>query len=234
VSREPRGAAESEAEADLTFVFADLAGFTALTEVHGDEHAADVATDFRDEVRRLLPLHMCEEVQPIGDALMMLAAEARRAVELGVCIVEEIGARHGFPVIRVGMHTGPVVRRGNDWFGSTINVAARVSAAAVGGEVLLTDATRAAAGTLEGIHLHERGRREFKNVRDPVLLFAAARGRSDSASGLPMDPICRMAVDPAHCAGYLRYAGAEYHFCSLACANAFSAAPDRYAGQGQT
>lgn len=210
-------------------MFADLAGFTALTEFHGDEHAADIATGFRAEVRALLPEHAAEEVQCIGDALLIRAADPSRAVELGLCIAHDVGARHAFPVIRVGMHTGPVARRDDDWFGTTINVAARVSAAAAGGEVLLTEATRAGVGSLGGVELRERGRHEFKNVSEPVLLFAAARAGSVSATGLPLDPVCRMAVDPARCAGSLRHEGADYHFCSLDCVQAFAATPERYA-----
>ena len=54
-----------------TFVFADLAGYTALTEAHGDEHAADAAAEFCGAVRVLLPEHNTEEVKAIGDARLL-------------------------------------------------------------------------------------------------------------------------------------------------------------------
>jgi hypothetical protein len=75
---------------------------------------------------------------------MLRTADAAAAIRLGLCIVHDVGARHGFPLVRVGMHTGPAVERGGDWFGATVNLAARVSAAAGGGEALLTEATKAA------------------------------------------------------------------------------------------
>ncbi len=90
-----------------TFLFADLAGFTALTEVHGDAEAADLAAGFFDDARALLAQHGAEEVKTLGDALMIRCDEARDAIALGVRIVREVGARHGFPSVRVGLHTGP-------------------------------------------------------------------------------------------------------------------------------
>jgi adenylate cyclase len=94
--------------------------------------------------------------------------------------------------------------------------------------VLLTDVTREAAGSLEGVDFRERGRRELKNVSEPVVIYAAQTLAGRSAENLPIDPVCRMAVDPQRAAGRLTHEGVEYHFCSLRCAQAFAAAPDRY------
>jgi hypothetical protein len=127
-----------------TFLFADLSGFTALTEAHGDEQAVDLVDGFCVAVRQLLAAHHAHEVKTIGDALTR-TGDTAAAIRLGLCIVHDVGARHGFPLVRVGMHTGPAVERGGDWFGATVNLAARVSAAAAGGEALLTAATRDAA-----------------------------------------------------------------------------------------
>jgi adenylate cyclase len=127
---------------------------------------------------------------------MLYAHTPARAVELGLRIIEDVGSRHYFPVVRVGMHPGAAVERAGDWFGAAVNLAARVSAAAGGSEVLLTSSTRDAAGTLAGVELHPRGRRAFKNVAEHVELFAAVRTGAQTEAGLPIDPVCRMAVDP--------------------------------------
>jgi adenylate cyclase len=158
-----------------TFLFADLSGFTALTEAHGDEQAADLVGGFCVAVRRLLAAHQAQEVKTIGDALMLRTGDAAAAIRLGLCIVHDVGAQHGFPLVRVGMHTGPAVERQGDWFGATVNLAARVSGAASGGEALLTAATRTAAGELEEVELRERGRWAFRNVSAPVQVYAAVR-----------------------------------------------------------
>lgn len=214
--------------AEQTFLFADLAGFTALTEAHGDEQAADLAGDFCRAVRRLLPEHRALEVKTIGDAVMIRVGDAAAAIRLGLRIVHDVGRQHGFPVVRVGMHSGPAVERDGDWFGATVNLAARVSAAASGGDVLLTGATKAAAGDVESVELRERGRQALRNVAEPVMLYAAAQQTRRDGAGLPIDPVCRMAVDRAHSAGRLTHEGVEYRFCSLQCAGAFAQSPDRY------
>jgi class 3 adenylate cyclase/YHS domain-containing protein len=223
-----------------TFLFADLSGFTALTEAHGDREAADLAAGFFDQIRALLGDHGAEEVKTLGDAIMIRCDAVPDALGLALRIVHDVGSRHGFPSVRVGMHTGPAVERNGDWFGATVNLAARISAAAAGGEILLSGATAAAAGAPGGgavsplapheqVVLHPRGRRELRNLAEPVELFEASCEASRSTEGLPIDPVCRMAVDPEHAAGALVHRGVEYRFCSLGCAAAFAAAPDRYA-----
>ena len=224
-----------------TFLFADLAGFTALTEAHGDTDAADLAGEFFADVRSLLARHGAEEIKTIGDAVMIRCERADSAIALALAVVAEVSRRPGLPSVRVGINTGPAVEREGDWFGAAVNVAARISAAATGGQVLLSRATAEAAGAygqerasleLPGhaeVRLVERGRRELRNVSEPVTLYEASCQGSRSAEGLAMDPVCRMSVDRAHAAGVLRHAGVEYHFCSLACAERFAAAPEVYA-----
>lgn len=127
------------------------------------------------------------------------------------------------------MSTGPATERGGDWFGSTVNLAARVAGEASGGEVLLTEATKSAAAPREQFSFHERGRVELRNVSEPVLIFAALRRGIVSTQELPTDPVCQMVVDPESAAGSLRYKGVVYSFCSLSCAARFAAEADRFA-----
>ena len=215
---------------DHTFVFADLAGFTAMTEAMGDRPAADVARGFCRQVEDAAPRFEAEVVKRIGDAVMVRSDLADRAVRFALHAAHSVGDSHYLPTVRVGMHTGPAIERDGDWYGAAVNLAARVSGEAAGSEVLLTEATRLAAGDLDGVELRERGRRAMRNVGEPVLLYAAVPEGAGAAEGLPIDPVCRMAVDPAHCAGNLVHEGREYRFCSLACVERFAAGPDRYAG----
>lgn len=170
-------------------------------------------------------------MKTIGDALMLAVADAKAAVRLGLRLTYEIGDRHGMPSVRVGMHTGEAVERDGDFYGSAVNVAARISALAGGGQVLLSEATAANSGTIADVELHALGPRTFKNVSAPIQVYEAI-WRSNRLNGdtLPIDPVCRMAVDPAREAGRLSHLGVEYHFCSLECAASFAAEPGRYAG----
>lgn len=213
---------------DPTFLFADLSGYTALTEAHGDDQAVDLVEEFFSSVRELLVEHGGEEIKTIGDAVMVRCQDPAKAIELGVRITDEFGGRPGFPVVRVGMHTGPAKERGGDWFGASVNLAARVAAAASGDEVLLTQATAEGAEGRTEVTLSEHGRVTLRNISEPVRLLRASRGSARDDAGLPIDPVCRMAVDPDDAAGSLRHEGTEYFFCSLRCAQAFAEAPERF------
>ena len=214
-----------------TFVFADIAGFTALTEAHGDEEAAALVADFCAAVQAELPATGGTQVKTIGDALMLTIPDPGAAVLLGLRIVHELMLGHGAPAVRVGLHHGPAVARDGDYFGAAVNLAARVSAEANGGEVLLTGHTAALVPQLEGVIYEPRGRRALRNVREPVELFAAVRTGDAREGVLPHDPVCRMAVAADRAAGRLMYEGTAYFFCSLACAGQFARHPERFADQ---
>lgn len=213
-----------------TFLFADIAGFTALTEAHGDEHAALLVADFCDAVAEQLPSYGATQVKTIGDALLLRIPDPARAIRLGLHLAHDVLQGHGAPAVRVGMHHGPAVERDGDFFGASVNLAARVSAAAGGGEVLLTAHTAALAPDLEGVVYESRGRHALRNVREPVELVAAVRHGLPAGDRLAVDPVCQMVVDPDHAAGRLIYRDTAYFFCALTCAGAFALHPERYAG----
>jgi class 3 adenylate cyclase/YHS domain-containing protein len=212
---------------ESTFLFADIAGFTALTEAHGDEDAADLVSAFCEAVRAELPAAGGSHVKTIGDALMLHVPDPAGAVGLGLKITGGIMRGHGSPAVRVGLHHGPAVERDGDFFGAAVNLAARVSGVAAGGEVLLTGQTAAMAPDLDGVFYEPRGRHELRNVQEPVELFAAVR-TGEAQAELAFDPVCRMAVDPERAAGRLVYEGTAYYFCSLGCAGEFARRPERF------
>jgi len=84
------------------------------------------------------------------------------------------------------------------------------------------------AGASAGITIVELGRESLRNVADPVLLLRARGSEPEDDGELPIDPVCRMAVEPVSSAGVLHNGGADYHFCSIECVRAFAADPDRY------
>lgn len=223
----------SSADADSqssTFVFADLAGFTALTEAHGDAEAVEIAIQFATRVRSFLPEHQAEEIKTIGDEVMIRVAEPSEAVKLGIRITEELSAP-GEPPVRIGMHSGRAVQRDGDWFGATVNLASRVAGEARAGEVLLTEGTRRELGENDAFELTSRGSSYFKNIPAPVPVYRAV-SVGGSAAELEIDPVCRMAVDASQAAATRHRTGLTYYFCSPECADAFSAAPRRYIATG--
>lgn len=210
-----------------TFVFADIAGYTALTEAHGDLDAAELADTFSRAISDVAAARGAEVIKTIGDAVMVRHTDPSEAVALGLAAAHEVIAGHGFPAVRVGMHHGPAIARGGDWFGATVNLAARVAALAAGGEVLVTEAVREGVGQLEGVEFESRGEQRIRNVALPVPLFAAvADDRTSEARHL--DPVCHMLVAEGREAGSFRHRGTLYRFCSLECARRFLQDPEAY------
>jgi adenylate cyclase len=212
---------------EATFVFADIAGFTALTEAHGDEEAVAIVDEFTELVCRDLSAIGGEHVKTIGDALMLRIPEPGDAILLGLEVSQRTLRDHGSVPVRVGLHHGPAVERNGDYFGGAVNLAARVSSIAGGGEVLVSGPTAALAPDLEGVVYESRGRQELRNVSEPVEIFAALRLDS-TTERLPIDPVCRMAVDPDRAPGRLMHQGTAHFFCSLSCAAQFASQPERY------
>lgn len=209
-----------------TFLFADLAGFTALTEAHGDDSATAIAGDFTAAVETILAEYEAEEVKTIGDEVMIRTPDPATAVRLGLRIVDEL-AFHGSPPVRVGIHSGPAIRRDGDWFGSTVNVASRVADAAGPGEVLLTERTRRQLSEGNSFDLREGGVRYFKHVPELVPVYLVSEpGRMDR--GLEIDPVCRMAVARERANSMRKRRGIRYYFCSAECRRRFDQDPRRY------
>jgi adenylate cyclase len=154
-----------------TFVFADLVGYTALTEEHGDETAARVAREFRRTVTGISRAHGAWQVKSMGDGAMIWAPDAGRAVELAARVVEEVGARPDLLPVRVGVHTGRAVMRGGDWYGSSVNLAARLAREADPNEALISWTTRRAVRDDPGWSHKTRCEIALRGVTRPVAVW---------------------------------------------------------------
>jgi adenylate cyclase len=156
-----------------TFLFADLVGYTAFTERVGDDAAADVAVAFQAAAKHVAEHCGCEVIKNLGDAVMIHGDDATRVVALALRLRRELADEGWCPPLRMGVHSGSAVQRGDDWYGSTVNVAARVADAAGANEILLSLTTRERIARA-GVAIADRGARNFKNVTAPLALFAAA------------------------------------------------------------
>jgi adenylate cyclase len=157
-----------------TFVFADLVGYTSLAEICGDHEAARVAREFRHAMSRLSRQHRAWHVKTMGDGAMIWSPDATQAVALAMRVVDEVGSRPDLLPIRVGAHTGPAVMQHGDWYGSAVNVAARLSREAEPNEVLISGVTQAATdGDIGGL-LEAGGERGLRGLTRPVRIWRLA------------------------------------------------------------
>jgi adenylate cyclase len=153
--------------------FLDLTGYTRLTQERGDQAAAEVATRLATLVRRSAQEHGGTPVKWLGDGVMFYFREPAAAVLASLEMVEAVG-RQGLPPAHVGIHAGPVVFQDGDYFGRTVNLAARIGDYARPGEVLVSQEVVDAA---EGgpVAFTEVGPVELKGVPGTLRLHIAHR-----------------------------------------------------------
>jgi adenylate cyclase len=153
--------------------FVDLSGFTDLTERGGDEVAADVASRMAPLVTRTVERHGGKVVKWLGDGVMLHFGRAAGAVSAALGIVEA-AAGAGLPPAHAGIHVGPVVFQGGDYFGRTVNLAARILERAGPGQVLVSQDVVDRVGSGD-FAFGSIGPVELKGVPRPVHLHTAER-----------------------------------------------------------
>ena len=143
------------------FCFVDLAGFTALTESAGDATAARLASHLGELAERAAALHDGRVVKLLGDGAMLHFDEPLDAARGALELVRQIEGSD-LPSARGGAHAGPVIERDGDYFGRTVNIAARTAAQAVPGQVLASEAL--ASADAPDLRFRPIGGRELKGV----------------------------------------------------------------------
>jgi class 3 adenylate cyclase/ketosteroid isomerase-like protein len=127
----------------ITLVFTDIEGSTALNGSYGDEAWIKVLRAHNAVIERQTDAHGGTVVQRVGDGYMLVFPAARRALRAALAIQGEIRGTFddpGSPIrVRMGVHTGEVIRDANEFFGQAVNYAARVAAAGGGGEILASN-----------------------------------------------------------------------------------------------
>lgn len=210
---------------EITFAFVDLAGFTALTEAHGDADAAALIERFEQLTAGSLA-DGDRLVKTIGDAVMLAFPTPDAGLDGVTLLVQACVAEPGFPLPRAGMHQGTAVERNGDYIGGSVNLTARVAGQAHGGQVVATEPIAEAARRLD-IRVVDLGSFDLRNLTAPVALFELEL--CPLAAGTVIDPVCRMQWQRAEAIGRLRHRDHDYWFCSLACAGRFATDPDHYA-----
>jgi adenylate cyclase len=153
--------------------FLDITGYTRLTEERGDEAAAELAAQLANLVRQCSQEHGGTPVKWLGDGVMFYFREPAAAVLAALDMVEAVG-RHDLPPAHVGIHAGPVIFQDGDYFGRTVNLAARIAEYARPGEVLVSREVVDAADTA-AVSLVEIGPVELKGVPGTLRLHTARR-----------------------------------------------------------
>ncbi len=158
----------------VAIAFADLAGYTKLTEEQGEAQAVDAVERFVERVEQTLPID-ARVIKTLGDEVMVVGADAGTLTGWAVGLAGELP--QGSPPPRIGIHSGAALYRDGDYYGREVNRAARVVARAAGGEVLVTRPVVDAASRQDALEFDLIGEVVLKGFNHPTELFlASARG----------------------------------------------------------
>ena len=151
----------------VAIAFADLAGYTRLTEKEGDLEALGAVERFVDSVQATLP-DEARVIKTIGDEVMIVGSDAGALTDWAVAF-QRTQSRPPLP--RIGIHCGVALYRDGDYYGRDVNIASRVGARAGGGEVLVTRPVVEQAGT--HLRFERIGEVRLKGFSHPTEMFLA-------------------------------------------------------------
>lgn len=220
--------AESGETVEATFCFVDIAGYTALTDSHGEFAAADLVRDFGD----LLDAAVADagNVHELtGDNALIVFPGPSEGIAALATLFRMISNQKNFPVVRAGLHHGSALLRQGRYFGTTINLAARVAAQAKGGQLLCTEPIARMLmldSKKSDLAAEYLGKAALRNLPESIDLYEIIS--STFSRGHVIDPVCKMQIDKREAAGELQYESRKYWFCSLTCVERFARSPSSY------
>jgi class 3 adenylate cyclase len=173
---EERGIAPSQPRKPPAIAFLDLTGYTALAEEQGDQAAAEVAAELASVVREAAHAHGGRPVKWLGDGVMFHFTDPARAIRSGLDLVEQTERTIAVPA-RMGINAGTVIAQEGDYFGKTVNVAARIADYAQPHEVLVSEEAKRSAG-IEDVAFELVGDVALKGVSRAVRLHRATRAEA--------------------------------------------------------
>ncbi|MEX2311214.1 MAG: adenylate/guanylate cyclase domain-containing protein, partial [Rhodospirillales bacterium] len=168
-------AARAQAQGIVCIMFTDLVGSTQMTHERGDYGAQEIVRIHNAIVRSALAHHHGREVKHTGDGIMSSFTSAGNAVRAAMQIRHALHEHNrldaAMPVrVRMGLNAGEAVQEEDDFFGTTVQLAARVCDKADEGEIFITDYVRELSKS-QGISVEEAGKFEMKGVPQQMTLY---------------------------------------------------------------
>jgi adenylate cyclase len=162
------------ADGDVVVAFSDIEDSTLRNEALGDREWLKILERHNRVVQKLVADHGGHVIKSQGDGFMIAFADARQAVLCGIGVQQALhddAERWEGIRVRIGMHVGPSVRRGDDLFGRNVALAARITGHADGGEILVSDSVREAVDGMSDIEFGTPREAELKGFQGSYNLY---------------------------------------------------------------
>ncbi len=204
-------------EQDLAILIADLSGYTALTEAHGPSTAADVVDKYVEFVNDSLvgqtKLHQC-----VGDEVLIVSTSPDHILSTAIMLMKRCSEEHHFLQLHGGLHCGRILRRNNNYFGSTINLTSRIASKATRGTFWCSDHFVKSLTDKTDCTFQSKGKHEFKNVSGENEILEVV---IENPEPFYIDPVCRMLVSKKRAA--IQHPEEDnIFFCSQHCLNMYN------------
>ena len=160
----------------VTMMFSDIVESTALYEKLGDLRGSELIRTHNEIFRREIAAHRGHEVQTFGDSFMIAFSSVRRAVLCAIALQRAFAAYSAShpdqPIqVRIGLHVGEAVRESTDFFGKAVILAARISALAQGGQILVSSTLHDVAASAGDLRFAPAGERPLKGLAGTHRLY---------------------------------------------------------------
>ena len=199
-------------EKSVAILMADLSGYTALTETHGAAYAADLIDKYICIAENCLvgdsKLH-----QRTGDELMFVSDSPDFLLATALKLAANTASEENFLQVHGGLHYGKLLKRAGNYFGSALNLAARITAKAVAGTFWCSDEFVNAIKDKSACTFKSKGSHFFKNINGEKEVFEL---KTEKTKTNYIDPVCRMLILDTQNA--IHYPGKDkLYFCSSRC-----------------
>ena len=163
----------SASHGTMTLVFTDIVDSTALGQQIGDRHWAELIERHESVIRSVTEHHGGSVVKMLGDGSMLGFGSARSAIAASLGLQDALIAEPY--AVRIGIHAGDVIHSGGDFLGATVNKAARVAAAADGGEIRVSSTVRDLVGAFGGVRFGDPVSLTFKGLAGTHQVMTVSR-----------------------------------------------------------
>ncbi len=211
------------------FLIADLTGYTALTEAHGDFSAAQIINRYNELVEGVLTKNV-KIYQQVGDEIFLISSNPISLLHYAIKLRDEVEKESHFPSIHTGLHYGTVIKQDEKIFGSVINLTSRIAGYAQGGQILCSRSFKESVKKPD-TNFHSLGEKRFKNVMKPVEIFKI-KTNTETEERWYTDPVCRMHIPENTAPAKLPFEKKTIYFCSFDCAKKFILNPELYIESG--
>ena len=176
LSQPPDVRALASLDGTVTIMFSDIVDSTVLYEQLGDLRGSELIRTHNEIFRREVAAHRGHEVNTFGDSFMIAFSSVRRAVLCAISLQRAFAAycddHPDLPMrVRIGLHVGEAVRESTDFFGKAVILAARISALAEGGQILVSSTLHDVAVSAGDLRFESVGDRTLKGLAGTHRLF---------------------------------------------------------------